>query len=609
MNRMSFTATAAMAALLSNPSSAQVATEEGLMAVLSEGNCVLPLSEAGAVLGGEGFSEAFVRRTVTQMVIDGTAWVDPGGVLRIDDAICPMSNLAEAPPTPRAVIGEALRGAPDCSVDEGEIASLAAGAEEDTVQAVLAALEADGEARRVGTRVSLTGEGCPELPAEETLADEGPVAEAGVAEDEVVVAEQGPSAEEVEAADASGDAVSDDAAQDEDVVEGDGAEEAEMADAAPQDEPTDDIAAAPEDEQAETALAAAEDAELIEGDVTEGATEEVDDAAEEGVEADVAEVDDTAEDEVVVADGADAEAPGSDGTSEGEDEPAVSDDEVVVAEADEAPVAEDAAEAADVESADGADVPSTDDVATAQTPADQGADQSDTEEAIGDDDLAETATASAEDAPVVEGEVTEGATDEVDDAVEAEAEGEGSDEAASDEVAALEADQEPIDNGATTETAEADGADDEDVALAAQSDSATAEDVDATNSESIEGGTADAEVAVVDGVDPEIAGDGVIEGAGDEPSDAAAEAAEDDASTESAIEAAQAVDLTLPERIAVIAAENDCEVGQATLLDALPQLDADELRPAVVELIEAGDAEVERFTLRLSDEACEAARN
>ena len=311
-------------AALGSAASAQEQTAEAMLAVLSDGNCVMPLSEAPAVLGSQGFTEGFVRSTLTEMVIEGAAWVDPGGVLRIDDSICPASDLAAAPPTPRAVISEGLRSVEGCAVRQGNLATLFPGADRETLTAVVRAMVADGEAQFSRFTLSVAGEGCPELMAAVVEAEMAPGAEMSDAEDEAETADpvETASAEEADAAatDAGAqdaerteaaqtaveaveeapvlpedptegapesaaaeaqaeEATSDGLAASEDVAAGEGAEaEAPAMEGAAAEAAAAEADAAEGAAPAEVAVEAAQDAPVIAGEATEGATEPVDEA-------------------------------------------------------------------------------------------------------------------------------------------------------------------------------------------------------------------------------------------------------------------------------------------------------------------------------------------
>ena len=72
-------------------------SREALLTALAMNECAVTESETAAVFGAQGFDGEFVRRELGEMVLDGTAFLEGGRVLRVTAEHCPP---VEPVPTP-----------------------------------------------------------------------------------------------------------------------------------------------------------------------------------------------------------------------------------------------------------------------------------------------------------------------------------------------------------------------------------------------------------------------------------------------------------------------------------------------------------------------------
>ena len=95
-------------------------SREALLTALAMNECAATEGETAAVFGSQGFDGEFVRRELGQMILDGTAFLEGGRVLRVKAEHCPPADPAPTPAqTFRRTIEE--RG---CSIEHSEVRAL-----------------------------------------------------------------------------------------------------------------------------------------------------------------------------------------------------------------------------------------------------------------------------------------------------------------------------------------------------------------------------------------------------------------------------------------------------------------------------------------------------
>lgn len=117
---------AAALALLPVAAAAQVGdSREALFTALAMNECAVTEDETAVVFGTQGFDPEFVRHELGQMVLDETAFLEAGYVLRVKADYCPPVSPA---PTPAQSFRQAIIDN-GCSIDEGEARALGIDAE------------------------------------------------------------------------------------------------------------------------------------------------------------------------------------------------------------------------------------------------------------------------------------------------------------------------------------------------------------------------------------------------------------------------------------------------------------------------------------------------
>lgn len=89
-------------------------TRDALLTALAMNDCAVTEDETPAVLGSQGFEGEYVRHELGQMVLDETAFLEAGYVLRVKSEYCPPVDPA---PTPAQVFRREIeeRG---CRIDD-----------------------------------------------------------------------------------------------------------------------------------------------------------------------------------------------------------------------------------------------------------------------------------------------------------------------------------------------------------------------------------------------------------------------------------------------------------------------------------------------------------
>ena len=91
-----------------------------LLTALAMNECAVTEDETAILFGSQGFDPEAVRRELGQMVVDGTAFLERGYVLRVSAPLCPP---VEPVPTPAQAFRQAIVDA-GCSMDEREARAL-----------------------------------------------------------------------------------------------------------------------------------------------------------------------------------------------------------------------------------------------------------------------------------------------------------------------------------------------------------------------------------------------------------------------------------------------------------------------------------------------------
>lgn len=107
------------------PATAAAQAEDGraaLLATLATNGCEVSEAATATLFGAEGFDPEYVRRELGRMVLDGTAFLEGGSILRVGVPHCPP---AEPAPTPAQALRSEIevRG---CAIDEEAARSLGA---------------------------------------------------------------------------------------------------------------------------------------------------------------------------------------------------------------------------------------------------------------------------------------------------------------------------------------------------------------------------------------------------------------------------------------------------------------------------------------------------
>lgn len=112
---------AAVLALLPTIAAAQDGgTREALLTALAMNECAVTEDETAGVFGAQGFDPEYVRHELGQMILDETAFLEAGYVLRVKADHCP-------PAEPAATPAQAFRQAivdNGCSIDDDEARAL-----------------------------------------------------------------------------------------------------------------------------------------------------------------------------------------------------------------------------------------------------------------------------------------------------------------------------------------------------------------------------------------------------------------------------------------------------------------------------------------------------
>lgn len=93
---------------------------EALYTALAMNRCAVTEDETAAVFGSQGFDPEFVRQELGRMVLDETAFLEAGYVLRVKAEYCPP---AEPAPTPAQSFRQAI-GDNGCSIKERQARAL-----------------------------------------------------------------------------------------------------------------------------------------------------------------------------------------------------------------------------------------------------------------------------------------------------------------------------------------------------------------------------------------------------------------------------------------------------------------------------------------------------
>ena len=96
------------------------AGREALYTALAMNECAVTEDQTSAVFGSQGFDPEYVRHELGRMLLDETAFLEGGRVLRVKADYCPPANPA---PTPAQSFRQAIveNG---CSMEDGEARSL-----------------------------------------------------------------------------------------------------------------------------------------------------------------------------------------------------------------------------------------------------------------------------------------------------------------------------------------------------------------------------------------------------------------------------------------------------------------------------------------------------
>lgn len=128
-------------------------SRDALLTALAMNDCAVTEDETPRVLGSQGFDGEFVRHELGQMVLDETAFLEAGYVLRVKAEYCPPVDPA---PTPAQALRSEIeeRG---CSIDDRTARELVADIER--IRPVVLSWIERGEATVEGR--SLTLSNCP----------------------------------------------------------------------------------------------------------------------------------------------------------------------------------------------------------------------------------------------------------------------------------------------------------------------------------------------------------------------------------------------------------------------------------------------------------------
>ena len=113
----------ALAALALMPAVAAAqggADRDSLYTALAMNGCAVTEDETPEVFGSQGFDPEYVRHELGQMVLDETAFLEAGHILRIKAEYCPPTNPA---PTPAQSFRQAIVDN-GCSIDADEMGAL-----------------------------------------------------------------------------------------------------------------------------------------------------------------------------------------------------------------------------------------------------------------------------------------------------------------------------------------------------------------------------------------------------------------------------------------------------------------------------------------------------
>lgn len=128
-------------------------SRDAVLTALAMNACAVTEDETAALFGAQGFGGEFVRHELGEMVLDGTAFLERGYILRVKADHCPPT---EPVPTPAQAFRRAIeeRG---CSIDDDEARSL--GIEVSRMRPAVANWIESGAASLEGRTLTLTE--CP----------------------------------------------------------------------------------------------------------------------------------------------------------------------------------------------------------------------------------------------------------------------------------------------------------------------------------------------------------------------------------------------------------------------------------------------------------------
>ncbi len=124
-------------------------SRDALLATLATNGCAVSEAETATLFGSEGFDPEYVRRELGQMVLDGTAFLEGGSILRVRVPHCPP---AEPAPTPAQALRSEIEGR-GCVIDEE--AALGLGADAQGLRPVIQSWLDSGAARIEGGTLRL----------------------------------------------------------------------------------------------------------------------------------------------------------------------------------------------------------------------------------------------------------------------------------------------------------------------------------------------------------------------------------------------------------------------------------------------------------------------
>jgi hypothetical protein len=116
-------------------------SRDAILTALAMNECAVTEDETAELFGAQGFDGEFVRHELGAMIVDGTAFLEGGRVLRVVTQYCPPADPVETP-------AQALRRAVverDCSIDDGDARAL--GMDPDRMRPVVLSWIEDGAAR------------------------------------------------------------------------------------------------------------------------------------------------------------------------------------------------------------------------------------------------------------------------------------------------------------------------------------------------------------------------------------------------------------------------------------------------------------------------------